>query len=75
MLVLPSLAHTAIHTRARMYLADGAALCALAVNDVLNIKVVEGNMVDVSLKAANLLEQEGISAEVIDPRTLFPLDR
>ena len=33
------------------------------------------SMVDVSLKAANLLEQEGISAEVIDPRTLFPLDR
>ena len=33
------------------------------------------SMVDVSLKAANLLEDEGISAEVIDPRTLFPLDR
>ncbi|HEX7556965.1 MAG TPA: transketolase C-terminal domain-containing protein, partial [Leptolinea sp.] len=27
-----------------------------------------------SLNAANLLEKEGISAEVIDPRTLAPLD-
>ena len=33
------------------------------------------SMVDVSLKAADMLEQEGISVEVIDPRTLFPLDR
>ena len=27
-----------------------------------------------ALNAANLLEKEGISAEVIDPRTLAPLD-
>jgi len=27
-----------------------------------------------ALKAAELLEQEGISLEVVDPRTLFPLD-
>ncbi|QKR01126.1 alpha-ketoacid dehydrogenase subunit beta [Metallosphaera tengchongensis] len=31
-------------------------------------------MVHRSLKAARLLEREGISAEVIDPRTLVPLD-
>jgi pyruvate/2-oxoglutarate/acetoin dehydrogenase E1 component len=27
-----------------------------------------------ALRAADLLEQEGISVEVVDPRTLFPLD-
>jgi pyruvate dehydrogenase E1 component beta subunit len=27
-----------------------------------------------ALKAAETLEQEGISVEVVDPRTLFPLD-
>jgi pyruvate dehydrogenase E1 component beta subunit len=31
-------------------------------------------MVNLSLEAAEVLEQEGISAEVIDPRTLEPLD-
>jgi acetoin:2,6-dichlorophenolindophenol oxidoreductase subunit beta len=32
-------------------------------------------MVQVALEAANMLEQAGISAEVIDPRTTFPLDK
>jgi len=32
------------------------------------------NMVTVSLQVANKLEEKGISAEVIDPRTLEPLD-
>jgi pyruvate dehydrogenase E1 component beta subunit len=32
-------------------------------------------MVQVALKAAERLEQLGISAEVVDPRTLFPLDK
>ena len=32
-------------------------------------------MTDLALKAADQLEKEGISVEVIDPRTLFPLDR
>ena len=31
-------------------------------------------MVEESLKAAKILETEGISAEVIDIRTLIPLD-
>lgn len=31
-------------------------------------------MVEQSLKAAKILETEGISAEVIDIRTLIPLD-
>ncbi|MBI3961255.1 MAG: alpha-ketoacid dehydrogenase subunit beta, partial [Deinococcus sp.] len=31
-------------------------------------------LVDEALRAAELLEQEGISVEVFDPRTLVPLD-
>jgi pyruvate dehydrogenase E1 component beta subunit len=31
-------------------------------------------MVQVALGAASLLEENGISAEVVDPRTLWPLD-
>ena len=31
-------------------------------------------MVQVALGAADLLEEIGFSAEVIDPRTLWPLD-
>jgi pyruvate dehydrogenase E1 component beta subunit len=36
--------------------------------------VAIGAMVRHALRAADLLQQETISAEVIDPRTLFPLD-
>src|SRR5579864_6263925 len=36
--------------------------------------VATSSMVQVALAAAKLLEQEGISAEVIDPRTTWPLD-
>jgi pyruvate dehydrogenase E1 component beta subunit len=36
--------------------------------------VATSSMVQVALGAAQLLEKEGISAEVIDPRTLWPLD-
>ena len=42
-------------------------------SDVTIIGVAGG--VNVALKAAKVLEKEGISAEVIDPRTLVPLDR
>jgi acetoin:2,6-dichlorophenolindophenol oxidoreductase subunit beta len=37
--------------------------------------VATSSMVYVALEAAEHLEQEGISAEVVDPRTLVPLDR
>jgi pyruvate dehydrogenase E1 component beta subunit len=37
--------------------------------------VATSSMVPVSLGAAKLLEEVGISAEVIDPRTLVPLDK
>jgi acetoin:2,6-dichlorophenolindophenol oxidoreductase subunit beta len=36
--------------------------------------VATSSMVHVALGAANLLEREGISAEVVDPRTTWPLD-
>src|SRR5258708_3010193 len=36
--------------------------------------VATSSMVQIALDAANLLEESGISAEVIDPRTTWPLD-
>src|ERR1700752_1755423 len=36
--------------------------------------IATSSMVQVALGAASLLEQEGISAEVVDPRTTWPLD-
>jgi len=36
--------------------------------------VATSSMVQVALGAANLLEEAAISAEVVDPRTLWPLD-
>ena len=36
--------------------------------------VATSSMVQVALGAANLLEKDGISAEVVDPRTTWPLD-
>jgi len=37
--------------------------------------VALGNMVPVALRAAAILEKEGVDVEVVDPRTLAPLDR
>jgi acetoin:2,6-dichlorophenolindophenol oxidoreductase subunit beta len=37
--------------------------------------VAIGSMVRVALRAAEQLQAEGVSVEVLDPRTLFPLDR
>lgn len=37
--------------------------------------VATSSMVYVALSAADMLEQDGISAEIIDPRTTFPLDK
>lgn len=36
--------------------------------------VATSSMVQLALEAAEMLEQTGISAEVVDPRTLWPLD-
>jgi pyruvate dehydrogenase E1 component beta subunit len=41
-------------------------------NDVTIIAT--SSMVQVALGAAKLLEAQGVSAEVVDPRTLWPLD-
>lgn len=37
--------------------------------------VALGNMVPIALRAAATLEKEGVDVEVVDPRTLAPLDR
>ncbi|MDU5082949.1 alpha-ketoacid dehydrogenase subunit beta [uncultured Tissierella sp.] len=37
--------------------------------------IATGKMVHESLKAAEILAKEGIEAEIIDPRTLYPLDK
>lgn len=37
--------------------------------------IATGKMVHEALAAAKILEGEGISAEVLDPRTLYPLDK
>jgi acetoin:2,6-dichlorophenolindophenol oxidoreductase subunit beta len=58
---------------------DGEYLLPLGVADVKrpgsNLTIVSyGRMVDVSLAAARTLEKEGVSVEVIDLRSLQPLD-
>lgn len=37
--------------------------------------IATGKMVHEALAAAKILEEDGISAEVLDPRTLYPLDK
>ncbi len=51
----------------------GVADIKLPGNDIT--LVATSSMVQVALAAAEMLEQIGISAEVIDPRTMFPLDK
>ena len=58
---------------------DGEYLIPLGVGDVKRVGedvtlVGTSSMVHVCLAAAELLAAEGISAEVVDPRTLSPLD-
>jgi acetoin:2,6-dichlorophenolindophenol oxidoreductase subunit beta len=58
---------------------DGDHVVGLGVADIKragrDVTVVAiGAMVRHALRAADQLEKQGISAEVIDPRTLFPLD-
>jgi len=59
---------------------EGEYLVPLGVADVKRrgehvTLVATSSMVQVALKAADALELDGISAEVVDPRTLFPLDK
>ena len=37
--------------------------------------IATGKMVHEALAAAKILEEDGVSAEVLDPRTLYPLDK
>jgi acetoin:2,6-dichlorophenolindophenol oxidoreductase subunit beta len=37
--------------------------------------VATSSMVQIALAAAEILEKLGISAEIVDPRTMFPLDK
>lgn len=54
-------------------LVFGQAVVRRAGQDVTLVAI--GSMVPVALRAAAALEKEGIDVEVIDPRTLTPLDR
>lgn len=51
----------------------GQAAIRRAGSDVTIVAV--GLMVPLALRAAALLEKEGVSVEVVDPRTISPLDR
>lgn len=58
---------------------EGEYLVPIGVGDVKrpgkDVTIIAwSKMIHVALEAANLLAQEGIEAEVIDPRTLRPLD-
>ncbi len=58
---------------------EGEYLISLGVADIKregrDVTIVAwSKMIGVALKAAEALEQEGVSCEVIDPRTLRPLD-
>jgi acetoin:2,6-dichlorophenolindophenol oxidoreductase subunit beta len=58
---------------------DGDYTVALGVADIKRVGkditlVSTSSMVQVALGAASMLEEVGISAEVVDPRTLWPLD-
>ena len=49
---------------------------ARVVREGLDLTIVAmSRMVDLAIKAAAVLAEEGISAEVIDPRSIVPLDR
>jgi pyruvate dehydrogenase E1 component beta subunit len=59
---------------------EGEYTIPLGVADVKRVGedvtlVATSSMVHVALEAAAMLEVEGISAEVVDPRTLLPLDK
>ncbi|HMG06414.1 MAG TPA: transketolase C-terminal domain-containing protein, partial [Chthoniobacterales bacterium] len=51
----------------------GQAVVRRAGKDVTLVAL--GNMVPIALRAAATLEKEGVDVEVVDPRTLAPLDR
>jgi len=72
--------HKLLYSRLKGPVPEGEYLIPLGKSDVkragedLTI-VATGAMVQQALAAAETLEKEGVKAEVIDPRTLVPLDR
>jgi pyruvate/2-oxoglutarate/acetoin dehydrogenase E1 component len=71
--------HKFLYKRLSGPVSDGENLIPLGKGDVKRAGedvtiIATGNMVRRSLEAADLLHKEGVSAEVIDPRTILPLD-
>jgi pyruvate/2-oxoglutarate/acetoin dehydrogenase E1 component len=72
--------HKFLYSRVKGPVPEGEYLIPLGTADVkrpggdLTI-VATGAMVHQALAAAEVLEKEGVNAEVLDPRTLVPLDR
>jgi pyruvate/2-oxoglutarate/acetoin dehydrogenase E1 component len=74
------LEHKLLYSRLKGPVPEGEFLIPLGKSDVkragedLTI-IATGAMVQQALAAAEILEKEGVKAEVVDPRTLVPLDR
>ena len=74
------LEHKLLYSRLKGPVPEGEYLIPLGKSDVkragedLTI-IATGAMVQQALGAAEILEKEGVKAEVVDPRTLVPLDR
>jgi len=74
------LEHKLLYSRLKGPVPEGEYLIPLGKSDVkragedLTI-IATGAMVQQALAAAETLEKEGVKAEVVDPRTLVPLDR
>lgn len=74
------LEHKLLYSRLKGPVPEGEFLLPLGKSDVkragedLTI-IATGAMVQQALAAAETLEKEGVKAEVVDPRTLVPLDR
>lgn len=72
--------HKLLYSRLKGPVPEGEYLIPLGKSDVkragedLTI-IATGAMVQQALAAAETLEKEGVKAEVVDPRTLVPLDR
>ncbi len=74
------LEHKLLYSRLKGPVPEGEYLIPLGKSDVkragedLTI-IATGAMIQQALGAAEILEKEGVKAEVVDPRTLVPLDR
>lgn len=74
------LEHKLLYSRLKGPVPEGEYLIPLGKSDVKrageNLTIIAtGAMVQEALAAAETLEKEGVKAEVVDPRTLVPLDQ